>query len=249
MEQELSPLDMRRAMEDCEALWRHTNPREEARRLFAQAYAGFSAQVMALDDDPTGTQTVHDVDVLTSWDEESLAQALAGEKRLFFVLTNSRSFSAEKTEAVHREIAQNALRAARRAGKELLVISRGDSTLRGHYPLETAVLRDTFAQESGAPFAGEVLCPFFREGGRFTMDGVHYVKEGETLVPAAQTEFAADATFGYRHSYLPEYIEEKSGGRVRASQVYCITCKQLRSFALDEMVQSLEALEGYRYIV
>ena len=53
------------------------------------------------------------------------------------------SFSAEKTEAAHREIAKNACRAAAKAGKTLTVSSRGDSTLRGHYPLETETLRKT----------------------------------------------------------------------------------------------------------
>ena len=92
---------------------------------------------------------------------------------------------------------------------------RGDSTLRGHYPAESWALRDAFAAESGQPFDGEILAPFFEEGGRFTIGDTHYVQQGEELTPAGETEFARDAAFGYRSSFLPAWVQEKSQGRVR----------------------------------
>lgn len=33
------------------------------------------------------------------------------------------------------------------------------------------------------------------EGGRVTIDNVHYVKEGNILIPAGMTEFAKDQSF------------------------------------------------------
>lgn len=248
MEHSLKPLDAGSAFAACESLWQRPDAREAVRALFEEAYAGFRARVMVLDDDPTGVQTVHDIPVVTAWDADTLTRVLLSGERLFFVLTNSRSFSAGVTARVHREIARNALIGARRAGVELMIISRGDSTLRGHYPLETSVLRETLEAEGQPPFAGEVLCPFFREGGRFTIGGVHYVREGGQLTPAALTEFARDKTFGYGHSSLAEYIREKSGGRIAPEQIVTVTLRELRSLDLAAVEQKLLSIEGYHYI-
>jgi len=247
MQEELKRLDAAAAFANCERLWPSADAGAAVRQLFNEEYAAFQKYVMVLDDDPTGVQTVHDIDVITSWDTDAIMQMLNEEKKLFFVLTNSRSFSAEKTEKVHREIAKNACEAAQKVGKEILFISRGDSTLRGHFPLETQTLR-TALEEEGLHFDGELLCPFFREGGRFTIDSVHYVKEGDELVPAAQTEFARDKTFGYMHSYLPEYIEEKSGGKVKAEQVVTVRLDELRSMDLKAVEKKIAEAGGYVYI-
>ena len=248
MDEQWKPLNDTETFAACEKLWADENARETVRRMYEGAYADFHSQVMVLDDDPTGVQTVHDIAVVTDWREETLLSAMQ-DGGMFFVLTNSRSFSAEKTEAVHREIAENACKAAGKAGKTLTVISRGDSTLRGHYPLETETLRRALEENGHPAFAGEVLCPFFREGGRFTLNGVHYVKEGDQLTPAAQTEFARDKTFGYHHSYLPEYIEEKSGGRIAADQVILLSLAELRGLQWQAMEEKLKNAPGYRYIV
>lgn len=245
-ESTLMKLDAARVFADCDALFA-PGAREAVQAQFEAAYADFHARVMVLDDDPTGVQTVHDIPVVTAWDEETLLDVLSSDEKMFFVLTNSRSFSAEKTIAVHREIALNAASAAKKAGVELVIISRGDSTLRGHYPLETAILRETLEQ-AGETFAGEVLCPFFREGGRFTIDGVHYVQEGDLLTPAAQTEFAGDKTFGYHHSDLASYLEEKSAGAIKAEDVLTITLSELRSGDLDAIERRLLEADGYRYV-
>lgn len=248
MEQNLKSLNAASTFAECEGLWRQADAREVIRNLFEKTYADFQTRVMVLDDDPTGVQTVHDVPVVTAWDQDTLTRVLSSGERLFFVLTNSRSFSAETTVRVHQEIARNAIAAAETAGVELMIISRGDSTLRGHYPLETRVLRETLEAEGQPAFAGEVLCPFFKEGGRFTIGGVHYVKEGEQLIPAAQTEFARDKTFGYSHSRLAEYICEKSGGDILPEQIVTISLAELRSLNLSIIEEKLLQMQGYHYI-
>ncbi len=69
--------------------------------------------------------------------------------------------------------------------------------MRGHYPAETESLREGLEGE-GVCVDGEVICPFFEEGGRFTAGDVHYVEMGDgRLVPAGETEFARDSSFGY----------------------------------------------------
>ena len=95
---------------------------------------------------------------------------------MFFILTNSRSFSVEETTKVHQDIAARVAKVARELGQDFMIISRGDSTLRGHYPLETQLLADGLTKNEGVVIDGEIICPFFPEGGRYTMDNIHYVK-------------------------------------------------------------------------
>ena len=180
---------------------------------------------MVLDDDPTGTQTVHDVPVLTEWSAPALQAELARRQPVFFVLTNSRSLPLAEAQALNAEIGRNLTRAAQAAGRDFAVVSRSDSTLRGHYPGEV----DALAEGLGQRFDATLIIPFFLEGGRYTLNDIHYVAEGDALIPAAETPFARDAAFGYRSSDLRDWVEEKTGGRVRAADVRAISIEQLRS--------------------
>ncbi|MBR0517910.1 MAG: hydroxyacid dehydrogenase [Firmicutes bacterium] len=214
-------------------------------RLLQEQYDRFDRKIVVLDDDPTGSQTVHDIYVYTDWTQETLDEAFASEDKLFYILTNSRSFTAPQTEAVHRDIAKVIRSASEKTGKDFIVISRSDSTLRGHYPLETEVLRDAL----GKVIDGEILCPFFPEGGRFTIGDVHYVKQGDALVPAAETEFAKDATFGYTKSDLKEYVEEKTGGAYKAADVVSISLEELRAQDVDTVAEKLFSVHDFGKIV
>ena len=133
---------------------------------------------------------------------------------MFFILTYSRSLSAEQTRLFHREIAEQVEKSAN--GRLYLLVSRGDSALRGHYPLEPKALRDTLEACGRGRFDGEIVFPLFPEGGRYIIDGVHYVLQQEGLVPAGETEFAQDRTLEFRSSKLDEWIEEKTKGVVPA---------------------------------
>ena len=214
-------------------------------RLLRQEYEKFDRKIVVLDDDPTGSQTVHDIHVYTDWSQETLDEAFASEEKLFYILTNSRSFTAAQTEQVHRNIADAIRCSSIKSGKDYLVISRSDSTLRGHFPLETEVLREAL----GKDIDGEILCPFFPEGGRYTIGDIHYVKQGDALVPAAETEFAKDATFGYTKSDLKEYVEEKTGGVYKACDVLSIGLDELRAQDVDSIVEKLLSVHGFGKIV
>ena len=222
---------------------------EDIHKKFLEEYQDFRSKIVVLDDDPTGVQTVHGVHVYTDWSEESLRQGLEEENRMFFILTNSRSFTAGKTEEAHKSLARCLVKAAGEAGKDFLLVSRGDSTLRGHYPLELEALRNVLEEETGKEIHGQILCPFFREGGRFTLDGVHYVREGESLVPAGRTEFAGDKTFGYSSSHLAAYAEEKSGGKYRKEDAVLISLALLRAGEYDRITELLMGTEGFRPVV
>ncbi len=209
----------------------------------------FNKKIVVLDDDPTGTQTVHDISVYTEWTEDTLTQGFNEENSEFYVLTNSRAFTQDYTRQVHTDIAKRVSDVAKATGKDFIIISRSDSTLRGHYPLETKTLKETL-ETNGAPVIdGEVLMPFFKEGGRFTIGNVHYVQEGEYLVPANETEFAQDGTFGYKAATMPEYIEEKTGGAFKADSVTCISLEDLRAGNVDAIAQQLVAVHDFNKVI
>ena len=215
--------------------WPETNPRERIR----QATLDSGRKVIVLDDDPTGTQTVHDLPVLTEWTPAALGTAWAEAGTTFYILTNSRRYPLEEAATNNRQIARNVAQVARSQGVEPVVVSRSDSTLRGHYPGEVTALRQTLEGELGLRYDGLVIAPFFLEGGRYTVDDVHWVLSGERMVPAAQTEFARDTTFGYDHSRLQEWVAEKTLGQVPAAAVMSIGLRTIREGGPDAVTYLL----------
>lgn len=209
----------------------------------------FKHKIIVLDDDPTGVQTVHGVSVYTDWTAESIEAGFKEEQPMFFILTNSRGFTSEETRQVHEDIAATIQQVSDQLHQPFILISRGDSTLRGHYPLETEVLRQTLEQQSDRYHDGEIIMPFFQEGGRYTIEDVHYVLEEETLVPAGQTEFAKDRTFGYAASHLGEWAEEKSNGVFQADDVVSLSLTDLRQLNLDQLVDQLMNVHDFNKII
>lgn len=218
-------------------------------RMLAEKLASLGRKIVVLDDDPTGVQTVHGVFVYTDWERDTLLEAFREKGAMFFILTNSRGMTAAESREQHRRIAENIAAAAAETGLDYIVISRSDSTLRGHYPMETEVLRETLEGCGGKKYDGEILCPFFREGGRFTLGDVHYVKEGEMLTPAGQTEFARDKSFGYRASDLREWCEEKTHGKYRAEDVTSIALEDLRALRIDKITEQLKAVRNFNKVI
>lgn len=190
-------------------------------------------KIIVLDDDPTGSQTVHSCLLLLQWDVETLRLGLQDTAQIFFVLTNTRSRSPQQADQITRQVCQNLKTALALEGVEdFLVVSRSDSTLRGHYPVET----DAIAAELG-PFDAHFLIPAFFEGGRTTRDSIHYLLVDGVPTPVHQTEFAQDSVFGYRHSYLPDYVAEKTQGRIAASAVERFLLADIRSGTLERLMQ------------
>lgn len=217
--------------------------------LLAKELQDFNKKIIVLDDDPTGVQTVHGISVYTDWSAESIEAGFAEENSMFFILTNSRGFTAAETEQAHKEIANVIQHTAEKQNKEFIIISRGDSTLRGHYPLETEVLKETVEAQSGMQFDGEVIMPFFKEGGRFTINSIHYVQDEHALVPAGETEFAKDRTFGYKSSHLGEWAEEKSNGAFKAEDAVYLSLESIRDLDIDGLVSQLMAVKDFNKII
>jgi uncharacterized protein YgbK (DUF1537 family) len=78
-------------------------------------------------------------------------------------------------------------------------------------------------------FDAHFLVPAFFEGGRFTRDSVHYLMVNGVPTPVHETEFARDSVFGYRHSYLPDYVEEKTGAGSRRARWKDFSAVDLRA--------------------
>ncbi|WP_261165799.1 four-carbon acid sugar kinase family protein [Microbacterium sp. Marseille-Q6965] len=183
---------------------------------------------VVLDDDPTGTQSVAGLPVLTRWEREDLDAALATGAPAVYVLTNTRSLDEAEAAQRNREVVSVALAAAREAGRRAVFVSRGDSTLRGHFPLETDVLAAEIALAGGTAPALTLLVPAFPDSGRLTVDSVHYwVVDGEAT-PVGETPFARDATFGFASSNLRDWVEEKTAGRIAAADVAALTIDIIR---------------------
>jgi len=200
--------------------------------------AASGRKIVVLDDDPTGTQTVYDIPVLTEWSVALLQAELCNDAPAFYILTNSRSMTLPAAQALNTEIGHNLQMASQACGRDFVVVSRSDSTLRGHYPGETDALAAALETDVDAT----LLVPFFLEGGRYTINDVHYVAEGEHLVPAAETPFARDAAFGYQNSNLRAWVQEKTAGRTAAEAVATITLDDIRLGGPDAVAQKLGSL-------
>jgi len=196
-------------------------------------------KIVVIDDDPTGSQTVHGCPLLLRWDPASLALALRQPSPLLFLLANTRALAPPEARQRVREICRAlapALAAAQAEGviDRWLVVSRGDSTLRGHFPLEVEVINEELG-----PFEATFLVPAFLEGGRTTLAGVHRL-HGQ---PVHETAFARDGLFGFGSSHLPDWVAEKSGGRIPASAVQQLNLAELEGSA-PALCQRLEGLTG-----
>ncbi|MDZ4709342.1 MAG: four-carbon acid sugar kinase family protein [Saprospiraceae bacterium] len=196
--------------------------------------------IIVLDDDPTGTQTCRDITVLTSWDTAIITEELKTKPSILFILTNSRSLVESEAVELTKEIGVNLNQAVKESGREIIVISRSDSTLRGHFPAEVDALAEALERRD----AIRVIVPAFIEGGRYTINDVHYLVENETLVPVSETPFAKDLVFGYQQADLKLWVEEKTNGNIKATDVISISLDDIRSLGPKSVVGKINSCKA-----
>ena len=197
-------------------------------------------KVVVIDDDPTGSQTVHGCPLLLRWDPRTLQRALRHPSPLLFLLADTRSLTPTDAQVRNQEIAANLDQALQTEGlhrSDLLLVSRGDSTLRGHGVLEPQAL-----QESFGPFDATFHVPAFLEGGRTTVDGMHLL-HGQ---PVHTTPFAKDRLFGFGTSDLAAWLEEKSGGVIAAAAVCRVGGQELDAACRSGPGPLLERIRGFQ---
>ena len=196
-------------------------------------------KIIVVDDDPMGVQASFNVTVLMDWSLDTLVDDFRFNTRPTFIVANTRGMSTTAAKRTVGEIAHNVTNAARMIDHPLVIIGRGDSTLRGHY-FEEAKSLAAGINLKNAPL---VLSPFFFEGGRVTIDDIHYVIENNQLIPAGQSEFAKDATFGYSKSRLHEWVGEKTLGVIKPDEVCSISLDTIRKGGPSAVTEALCSLQ------
>ncbi len=215
-----------------------------------------------LDDDPTGSQAVHDVQVVTVLDEAayedafaaaptpaSLAAAGAGGAGVCFVLTNSRSLPEQQAASLSARAGRGLLAVAGRRRAPMDLISRSDSTLRGHVIAEVTALADVLRSANGRGPDAVLFVPAFIEAGRLTVGDIHWAYTGAGMVPAGETEFARDRVFGYAASDLREFLAAKGGGAIKPADVASISLADIRSGGVPRIRSLLAGTRNGAWVV
>ena len=200
-------------------------------------------RMVVLDDDPTGIQTVHDCRLLTSWNVRDVREVLAQDIPFFYMLTNTRAMARQEA----ADIIENAINTFIEANKEfgflMIYVSRSDSCLRGHFPLETDVMQNILRQHGIRVWHPVPFVPAFIEAGRVTIRGVHFMRENGQLIPLAQTEFANDNVFGFTTSFLADYIREKNANPEDYEIVDAESYNQLYAYT-DRLMAQTSSFDG-----
>ncbi len=202
-----------------------------------------------LDDDPTGSQAVHDVQVVTVLDDDVYQAALGGAARTCFVLTNSRSVGERDAARLTTRAARGLVAAARRLGAPIDLVSRSDSTLRGHVLAEVAALAAVRREATGRAVDAVLLVPAFIEAGRLTAADIHWARTPSGLVPVGETEFARDPVFGYAASDLRAFVAEKSGGAIGRDGIASIGLADIRTGGPSRVRELLAGLHDGTWVV
>ena len=201
-----------------------------------------------LDDDPTGSQAVHDVQVVTVLEEDAYTAALAGPGATCFVLTNSRSLDGQAAAGLATRAARGLITVAGRRGTRIQLVSRSDSTLRGHVMAEVSALQAVRRDLIGRGYDGVLLVPAFLEAGRVTAADIHWARTAAGLIPVGETEFAKDAAFGYGASDLRVFVAEKSGGAIRPEDVRSISLADIRLGGPGRVREVLAGVAGGAWV-
>jgi uncharacterized protein YgbK (DUF1537 family) len=221
----------------------------DARARIRAAQVASGRRIAVLDDDPTGSQTVHDVAVVTVLESEEFAAGLAAPGSTCFVLTNTRSLPEDQAVRLNTTVGRALLELGAELNAPIELVSRSDSTLRGHVIAEVHALDAVRHDLTGHSYDGVLLAPAYLEAGRFTAGDVHWARVGDQLLPVGDTEFAQDATFGYRSSNLREFVAEKSGGTIRAADVHSIGLADIRLGGPTRVAEILTGVSRGAFVV
>jgi len=220
-----------------------------ARVRIRAAHVAAGRRIAVLDDDPTGSQTVHDVSVVTVFEDAEYAAGLAEPGSTCFVLTNTRSLPEDTAVELSTSVASSLFTLGQTLGAPVEVVSRSDSTLRGHVFTEMRAIDVARRTVTGTGFDGVLLVPAYFEAGRFTAGDIHWAVVSGRPVPVGASEFAKDATFGYTSSNLREFVAEKSNGVIAADEVHSISLTDIREGGPERVADLLAAVTGGAWVV
>ena len=199
-------------------------------------------RMVVFDDDPTGIQTVHSCLLVTDWCDENIRMAMQDEVPFFYILTNTRALTAKAARRTLTSALEAVIRVNQMFGYRLICVSRSDSCLRGHFPLEPYVMREGLQAHGYMVWSKIPFAPALIESGRITIDETHYMRAGEKLIPVSESEFARDNVFGYKNANLVDYIREKGGDPEDFEIVNAQTYDELNTFR-DTLFSAIEGEE------
>ena len=203
-------------------------------------------KIIIIDDDPTGSQTVNGCNLILRWDYETLLKGLKDSSNLLFILANTRSLSKEDVKIRLKEIC-SALREIMNhssfAEEDFVLISRGDSTLRGHNFIEPYIINELLG-----PFDATFYIPAFIEGNRTTVNGNHFVDN----IPIHKTIFSKDKIFGFNTSNIKELIYEQSNYQLDFNNVENIFIKDFEVLETNQpskLFMHIEKLKNNKKVI
>jgi len=200
---------------------------------------------VVIDDDPTGSQTVQDCLLLLKWDCSTLVKGFESKSNLFFILANTRSLSENDAQLTIEEICNNLKTVinSKAYEEEIIFISRGDSTLRGHNFLEPSALNSCLG-----PFDATFHIPAFIEGKRFTINGTHFVDK----TPISQTIFAKDKIFGYETSNVKNLLFQQSKSQINFEDIQNLLFSDIEMLNDEEnniVFKTLKNLKNNQHVI
>ena len=200
---------------------------------------------VVIDDDPTGSQTVHDCLLLLKWDCSTLVKGFESKSNLFFILANTRSLSENDAKLTIEEICKNLKTVINSQAyeEEIIFISRGDSTLRGHNFLEPSALNSCLG-----PFDATFHIPAFIEGRRLTINGLHFLDK----IPIHQTIFARDKIFGFETSNVKNLLFQKSKSQINFEDIQNLLLSDIEMLNDEEnniVFKTLKNLKNNKHVV
>lgn len=225
------------------------SPRDSAPARIAERRRQANNRVVAFDDDPTGSQSVHGVSVVTELDPALYAAALAEPASTAFILTNSRSLDEADAVELVSGVARDVFTLARDGGWQLDAVSRSDSCLRGHVIAEVGALDAVRREVFGSGYDGVLFVPSYFEAGRYTEGDVHYAVVDGNPIPVGESEFAKDATFGFNSSNLKDFLAEKSAGAIDSDQVLSLSLETIRTGGAAAVTEVLDGCHDLQWVV
>ena len=204
-------------------------------------------KTIILDDDPTGIQTVHGCRVVVRPEVAVIRRAFHDSVPFFYVFTNTRSMPRRAARAEIKKWMALICEVNEEFTYNLTFISRSDSTLRSHFPLEVNIIDETVREKSSIQIAAIFVIPAFIEGGRITQGDVHYMIDSGKRMRVDRTEYARDRYFGFSTSYLPGYIEEKA--EVPSGTVVSFGLEEIRKGTNEQILEKILKLSDRRYAV
>ena len=203
-------------------------------------------KIIIIDDDPTGSQTVNSCNLVLKWDYETLLKGLKGPSNILFILANTRSLSETDLEIRLKEICSSLKEIMNNslfAEEEFVLISRGDSTLRGHNFIEPYIINELLG-----PFDATFYIPAFIEGNRTTVNGNHFVDN----IPIHKTIFSKDKIFGFNTSNIKELIYEQSNYQLDFNNVENIFIKDFEVLETNQpskLFMHIEKLKNNKKVI